>query len=378
MPRASRLLAVLAAATIFTAPAAHAQESRSQFLPLASRWSAALSAPPLSRPVLAGELVVAALQSGVIVARNAADGTDAWNTELLAAHPMAADDERVYVASRDAVHALQLASGRELWRREFGTLTAPPIVRNGWLVVPAAGTLTALRASDGSVVWSKPLGAMDASPAIDGDVLFVPLADGRLMSRALATGEPRWERRLGGAPAEPLAVGGKVYVGAADKVFYALDADDGDVEWPFRIGAAPRGRAVADEGKVYYIALDNVLRAFDRGDGALEWRKGLTYRPASGPVLIGSAILVPGSSAALPVFGEDGAALTTVKFPATLVWVSNATTGASGYPVVGVVTGDLQNPWTLWLFEGSADPPPIPLVELTAAPGVTIAIVMPE
>ena len=297
---------------------------------------------------------------------------------MLAAHPIAADDERVYIASRDAVHALQLSSGQELWRKEIGTLTAPPIVRNGWLVVAAAGTLTALRASDGSALWSRQMGPMDASPAIDGDVLFVPLADGRLVSLALATGEPRWERRLGGAPAEPLAVGGKVYVGAADKVFYALDAESGDIEWPFRIGAGPRGRAAADDGKVYYIALDNILRAFDRGDGALEWRKGLPYRPASGPVLIGSALLVPGSIVSLPVFGEDGTALTTVKFPATLVWVSNATTGPSGYPVVSVVTGDLQNPWTLWLFEGSAEPPPIPLVELTAAPGVTIAIALPE
>lgn len=347
----------------------------SPYLPLVRTWSLLLSAPPAGAPIIAGGLIVVALQPEGVVALHVATGLEAWRAPVAADRPIAADGDRVYVPARGEIRALELATGQPVWKVETGNLTAPPLVHAGWLIVATPGAVSAFRAADGSTVWRRESGTIEMRPAIDGDLLFLPLLDRRVMALDLLSGGTRWETRLGGEPGEPLSVGGKVYVTAADKRFYALDAESGEVEWPMRLGAAPRGRAAADEDHVYLVAMDNVLRALDRGDGAIEWQKSLPYRPSAGPVLVGGALLVPGAVTTLPAFGGDGAALTPLTFPATLVAVSNVVVGANGYPALGVVTGDLEHPWTFWLLESSLDPAPIPLVELSALPGATIPII---
>ena len=329
--------------------------------------------------MIAGDLIVVALVEAGIVAFRTSNGTQLWRADLGAVHPVAADDERAYIVSRERIHAVRLFDGEEIWRADIGTLSAPPLVRSGWVVLATADDVAALRASDGSVVWRRSVGTVESQPAIDGDWLFVPLLlETQVVAIDLRTGETRWETELGGAPAELLAIGGKVYTCASDKHFYVLDADDGAIELTTRVGAGPRGRAVADEDHVYFVALDNVLRALDRGNGSVKWMEGLKYRPALGPMLIGSAVIVPGAVTSLPTFGRDGDPLTPVVFPATLVALSNVTTGVLDHPVAAAITGDLQHPWTLSLLETSLDPPPIPLVAITALPGQVLAIALPE
>ncbi len=177
--------------------------------------------------------------------------------------------------------------------------------------------------------------------------------DEALVALQLKTGETEWETALGGRPGAPLAVGGKVYVSATDKQFYAIDADSGRLDWPRRVGAAPRGRAVADERYLYFVALDNVLRALDRGHGALKWMRGLPYRPGpSGPV-------AHRQRPRRPWRRDDAAGVRARRIRATdrsrcrrhSSGSRTAIAGTSGHPVVAVITGDLEHPWTLTLLE---------------------------
>ena len=345
---------------------------------MGARWKAPLSAPPVSPPVIAGGVTVVPLQDKTVLAVESRNGTERWRAEVSAAWPISTDEERVFVPSRDAIHALRLSTGEAIWRTEVGTLTAPPLAHAGWVVAAGGGAVVALRAVDGTEVWRRSLGAVENRPAIDGDMLFVPLVDNRVVAIDLPTGETRWERLVGGPVGEPLAIGGVVYAGADDKLFHVMNAATGESSWTYRVGASPRGRPAADDDHVYYVAVDNVLYVYARGSGAKRWSKGLTYRPSAGPVLVGSALLVPGAAKAFPVFGRDGTVLTDLKFPATLVGVSNVSTGPSTYPMMCVVTGDLENAWTMWLIEGSSEPPDLPIIPLTVLPGTTIAIALPE
>jgi outer membrane protein assembly factor BamB len=328
--------------------------------------------------VIAGDLVIIALQPVGVMAIRAADSQEVWRVELAADRPVLTDDELVYVTAGAFVHALRRTTGEQAWRIEPGQITADPVVRSGWLVVATVGRLSAFRVADGTAVWQRDMHAVEVAPIVDGDLVVVPLLDGGLVGLHLQTGEERWERSLDGMPGELLAAGGKVYVGANDKRFYAIHVDNGEIVWHRHVGAGPRARPAADDDHVYFVALDNVLRAFDRGNGALRWWNGLGYRPArSGPVFLGSALVVPGNVAKLQVFGRDGRTLTETVLPSTLVGLSNVTSDQLNHPVVAIVTGDLQHPWTLQVLETSTDPPPLPIVPLTTLPGAALAIALP-
>jgi outer membrane protein assembly factor BamB len=349
------------------------------FQPFATRWSVPISAPSVGSPRVSGDIVVVALQGGGIVAHRGLDGTLVWKSPVAASRPIALDDERVYVASAETVHAVSIATGEEVWQQNTGALSTALVVQSGWVIAVSPGSVAAYRGTDGTLLWRQAIGTVEHTPAIDGDVLFVPVLDRQVIALNLQTGESLWATGLEGEPGEFLVVSGTVYLGARDKVFYTLDGATGEVVWLRRVGAGPRGKPAVDDDRIYSVALDNILRAYSRADGALKWNKGLKYRPLGGPVLLGDVVVVPGPVTAIPVFRrESGDQLSEIKFAATLVGMSEVLFGPWNYPMFAVVTGDLQHPWTLSFLEPSSDPPPLQLVELTELPGTTIPIAPPE
>jgi outer membrane protein assembly factor BamB len=347
----------------------------SQTLPSVQRWNTALAAAPLSPAIAAGPLIVVPLRTGSIVAVRQKDGGPVWTSELGAEQPIVADDTHVYVVSGEALRALRIADGAIAWVAKAGTVTAPPFVRDGWVLLASGSTLTAFRAADGSRIWEKVVGPMAHSCDVDGDVAFVPLADANVVALDLKTGDVRWKRPLGGAPGEPLAVGGRVYFGAEDKYFYSLRASNGDVDYQPRVGAMTRGRPAVDDDHVYVAGMDNVVRAFDRGHGGLQWKRGMPFRPAGGPVLVESGVVVPGRL--VPTVGlldpRTGTPAGAIEFGAPLgttpLFLKDE---RGGLLVAAVTTTRLENKWALVLFEPGA--PSIPVVPLSELPGQLLPI----
>ena len=322
-------------------------------------------------------MLIVPLRTGTVAGYRLSDGALAWRASLEPVQPLAADDERAYVATRDGIHALAAASGEVAWRTDpEAALTAPPLAHAGWVVAAAAGQLIALRAADGAVVWRNAVGPVHVRPALDGDLLVVSVGapdagPGRVVALDVTTGAVRWERMLDTAPTEPRALGGRVYVGTAGKTFLTLDARSGWRESEARVGAIPRGAAAADDDHVYFTALDNTLRAVDRGDGALEWWRPLPYRPAAGPAVIGGAVIVPGYERTLPAFrAADGAPAGQVTFSTLLAALPLVSSGPQGVWIAGAV-GNLENEWRLVLLEPSL----VPVVEtqpLATLPGTAV------
>ena len=351
----------------------------SQFRPLVERWSVGLSAPSVGGPVIAGDVVAVALHPSGIVAYRGLDGVLLWKTGHATDRPIVVDEERIYVVVGESIFALGISKGDELWQQTTGALSAPVLVQSGWVIAASSGNIAAYRGADGTALWRRSIGIVQQRPAIDGDVLFVPLLEGRISALNLQTGEELWSLAIGGEPGEPIAVGGKVYFGARDKMFYTLDAATGKPDSPIRVGAGPRGRPAVDDDHIYVVALDNIVRTYDRGDGALLWNTGLKYRASGGPILLSEVLILPGAVTEIPVYRRaNGDQLSEIKFPATLAGMSNVLYGPWNYPMFAAVTGDLQHPWTLSFLEPSTDPPPLPLAQLTELPGTTIPIAMPQ
>jgi outer membrane protein assembly factor BamB len=170
---------------------------------------------------------------------------------------------------------------------------------------------------------------------------------------------------------EVLAYPDRLFLGASDGRFFALNAVDGRLEWRFSIGAVLRGRPVGDGTRVFVAAMDNVVRAFDRKNGQLLWHPGLPFRP-TGPVLIGTRVVVPGASAEVRAFDIAGRPAGQIKLNASLLIPPAFSESAGGHIMAGV-TGSLEGQWLLLVEESRA----LPIVPLTQLPGVTVPVALP-
>lgn len=382
------LLALLLA--LPTAPPAAIAQSLSpsttaRSLPVQVRWAVGISARPSAPPVIAADTIYLALQSGVVAAHRLSDGGEAWRVEMRTDQPVALEGNRVFVAAGEAIHALSSDNAGVLWRVSTGPLTAPLLAQDGWLIAASAGELAAFRAEDGAKIWGRETGLQHGRATIEGDTLYVPLDDGRLVALDLRTGAERWVRRLVtprpsaiGKPApalsEVLAYPDRLFLGAADGLFYGLEAGDGTVAWRFRIGAVLRGRPAGDGTRIFITSMDNVLRAFDRRTGALLWHPSVAYRPSTGPVLLGSTVMVPGLAPEVRAFDMAGKPAGQIKVEADLV-VAPAFSEAVSGTVMAAITGSLTGQWTLLLLEEARGVPVVPLTDL---PGITVPIGVPE
>ena len=328
---------------------------------------------------MAGTSVVMPLSTGFITAHALESGELMWSNEVRAEQSLAADDERVYVASGEAIYALNAFNGRVTWLVPLGaTPTAPALARGGWVVAAAGGDVIAIRASDGMVMWRKPVGPIEFRPSLDGDLLVVSIVDGQVAALNIQDGTTRWTMRLGASPSEPFAVGGLVYVGTKDRYFYSLYSSSGRIHERRRVAAELLGHVAVTDRHVYFTALDNTVNAVRRRGGALDWHQGVLYRPGAGPVVLGDVVIVPGYvESPLPAFSvANGAAAGAVSFGGLLVALPLFTKLPDGRDAAVGITGGLENKWMLTLRAPSFVPP-IAVQPLTVLPGVAVTILPP-
>lgn len=310
------------------------------------------------------------LQSGAIVAHRLSDGVEVWRKAMRSDQPLSADAEHLFVASGEAIYAFT-HDGTAAWHIQSGTLTAPLLARDGWIIAASETRVTAYRAADGTRVWQRDGGTARQRASIEGNRLYVPIEDGRLLAVDLATGTPQWEHRFKGALTEVLPFADRVYVGSTDRYFYCLDEGDGSIAWRVVIGTALRGKPAGDAQRVYVVALDNQLRAYDRHNGALRWPlRGVPFRSSGGPIVLGSMILVAGLTPDVYAFNAaTGDPLGKISLPSPLVEPPAFADTPLGV-LMAAITGDLNAQWKLSMT--GPPPPPVPSLDvapLTALPG---------
>ena len=319
--RAALQWAVVTCAGVGTAAGQAPPGGQEPVLAFTPGWTTQLPGPPGSAPANDDERIYVPLRAGGLAAVALASGRVDWQARtppgaflaaggglVFAAWPAAVvgiDPGLVFTAYPAAVVAFDAATGAERWRYGLdGTLVAPPVWNNGWLLVGATnGRLTMLRAEQGRPLWTRDLGAaLRPGAAMTGDRLYVMLEDGRVVALTLDRGEPVWERKIDARGTALTALDDRIFVGGDDRFFYCLSAGDGKVKWRWRAGGAVLGTPIVDEDAVYFLALDNTLRALNYGNGHQRWKRGLAFRPVGGPVRAGAVLLVPGLTADIPAF----------------------------------------------------------------------------
>jgi outer membrane protein assembly factor BamB len=281
-------------------PGAAARAAATPATALEATLAVALDAQPSAPAAFDAADAFVPLKGGRLVAINLSSGRVRWDAEITTTFAPAVSAGVVIVAADELLIALDAPTGRPKWRVPVaGGFSAPPAIRDGWVVASAAGgDVLTLRAADGAVIWTRNAGApVRVQPIIAPSGVYASLDDGRVVCFDLTSGAPRWERRLDGKPGPLLVLGDRLFVGGDDKFFYSLNTGNGGVRWRQRVGGRPAGPAAADAKHVYYVALDNILWAFDRGNGGRKWHAPLPIRPSGGPLVVGDAVIVAGVSA---------------------------------------------------------------------------------
>ena len=239
----------------------------------------------------------------------AADGAEAWAKELPSDRRLATGEGLVFVVSGGKLHALAEPTGAERWSIALPGPTTGPVWSKGLVVFSSGREIVACRAADGSEIWRAHVDVETAQPIVieSGRVLGV-LASKTIVVLDLVTGSNLKRMLPDPVPGELAAAGDRFYFAADDGVVYAYKVTSEDREWAFPIRVNGVGAPVVDDRCVYVAFLDNSVQAFHRDSGNRCWSsRTLKGRPAAGPILAGSQLVIPLTNSELVVVGvKDG------------------------------------------------------------------------
>ena len=361
---------------LLVAPVAgDARADQAQNFPSEERWTIAFKDQPVAAPVASGERIVVALQN-VVSAHTLQKGEVLWTAKINADGPLVATADRVLVPSAGVVIALDASTGVEVWKLPIAGITAPMVAHGEFVFIAAGEHLAAYSLSDGAMAWTtagwaKSLGVVEERSAVNANWLYVPVADGRIVTLDISTGVKIWEiEKIGIKPAQPLVAGDRLFAGSEAKRFCSFRTTDGEKLWcQDEIGAATVGAPAVDASRVYFVALDNQIRALDR-NGSVKWKKDLGYRPSAGPTIVGNTVSAPGKTKKLIAFDvATGKPASHLAVGEDLVFPTVFIPASERLPLrVAVLYGGLNNEWKLTL----AGPPPPVLPSIKVEPLTTL------
>lgn len=269
-----------------------------------------------------------------------------WRTDVgagpdaggrLLARPIAAAGKVFVVDAEGTVFAIEMDSGREVWRFEpedidddDGFLGGGLAYEGGWLFVTlSSGEVLGLDADDGTEVWRQELLLpLRAAPTVAGGLVLVLSADNQLYALDGVTGRPIWRHAgfveaagmLGGP--SPAVDRGIVVVPHSSAEIYALRLDTGNQLWNDAVQRPRRTLALAEindidgapviaDGHVYVAGVGGQMAAIELRRGLRAWDLDL----ASGetPWVVGDYVYV---------VSDRGEVLCIVRRNGRVRWVS--------------------------------------------------------
>lgn len=217
-----------------------------------------------------GDTLVAALNSGEVVALEATTGRRWWQSRLagpLWAAP-ALGAEVVYVGDgTGGLAALELAGGRQCWRQDLGgPLRAVVVGEDLVYAATAAGAVLACSAATGEVAWRTELRVLPtAGMALSGGLLVLGAADHRVYGLDAQTGKERWQFQTQGVVSgAPGAGGATIYVGSSEGYLYAVARDSGRLAWKYQLDGPALLPVALGEGLVAVATEERTLYVFGR------------------------------------------------------------------------------------------------------------------
>jgi len=177
----------------------------------------------------------------------------------------------------------------ELWTFKTGNAIegAPAVVGDVVYVASADGHLYALELKTGKQIWKTKLATMKASPAVKGGKVFVGDSDGTVHCVDAATGKPLWKFATEGEITSGCNFhGDNVLVGSHDSKLYCLTTD-GKKLWDFAIDGPVNGSPAVLGDTAFVAGCDSTFHAVDCKTGKSPWNLALPGQAAATAAVAG-------------------------------------------------------------------------------------------
>jgi outer membrane protein assembly factor BamB len=240
--------------------------------------------------------------------------------------PSAATDGKILAFANGDLHAygLQLSTGHSLWQTSLSgidTMASATLVGDRLFIglchnMPHFRETIALDIRTGRTLWKNPNGSCDASPAVDKGVVFLDGNDedvagpyepgGRDIVAAIdeRTGRTLWTHVSSAAPYSIVASGEHAIAGTTvDGVLYqsivnqdrviAFDERTGRVLWAVRTAGPVKMSPVVVDQRVIFGDTAGILYTVDRRNGVI--RHTTSFKDpfsTSPPVVVGETLLI--------------------------------------------------------------------------------------
>ena len=190
------------------------------------------------------------------------------------------------------LHAIRIDSGSEAWRFTAAEPMRGPFATDGRVyVADGAGLIHALGLSDGTSIWTATEAIESQSDiTVVGSHLYVGTGDGRLVAIDTSTGAEAWRMAVspGSVAVATVAASADAVAVTTDDHFVAvLDPDTGAIRWRQEVGVDAIGTPVIADGTVYVGGAGDVatgsLVAYDLANGTERWR---IHELISSPVVV--------------------------------------------------------------------------------------------
>ena len=201
---------------------------------------------------IAGDRLFVVTGRAQIMALSLADGHTIWSADLTSparSAPLIANNALHVITIDQQLQAFSLSDGKYLWSyagnpSNTGTIgQAGPAAAEGLLVAGfESGDLAALRLDSGTLVWTDNMGGIKGqstlsdfgsvrgAPVIANGLVYAIGLGGLMAALDLRSGRRVWQRDVAGANT-PWLAGDFLYVVSTEQKLAAINKDDGSVHW---------------------------------------------------------------------------------------------------------------------------------------------------
>jgi len=296
-------------------------------LPNQLLWKHDVDKPLMSSPIITGRILIVGSLTKRVHFFDALTGKHLGVHKIPSAVSSSAcgDGSVIYFGQdqgKETMTALNLQTGKVLWKDQLGDITSSPVLCGNRVVVGSgSGTLWALDRETGETVWQfKTSASIISTPACedlsstDGsqETIWFGSTDGRLYALESDSGKTIWDfDAKAGIYSSPAVKNGKVFFGSVDGKLYALDQRDGSLKWTFRTEGDIYSSPAAADSLVYIGSNDYCMYAVRQESGEMVWKFKTGGLIHSSPIAIGDKLF----------FGSyDGNFYVLDRFTGKLLW----------------------------------------------------------